>query len=272
MHLTANNAPARWLAACVTAAGLALAAPLVQAGHPGETRANIVETAAETGQFGTLIAAAKAAGLAGALTGDGPLTVFAPTDEAFDALPAGTVETLLRPENKDRLARILKYHVVPGRVGSDRLADGASVETLAGERAGFQATEGGFAIEGARITATDIEASNGIVHVIDRVILPPERTIEVSRLGPDELIRMAIDTGAPMFNHGNPEATAALYTITAQSLVSFARLTGAQERRLARGIMDARAAGSPAKAAWALRYALDDVADSLAEDGRMASR
>lgn len=272
MSLIAPKAPTRWLAACVAAAGLALIAPVVQAGHPGENRSNIVETAAEAGQFDTLIAAAKAAGLAGALTGDGPLTVFAPTDDAFDALPAGTVETLLRPENKDQLARILKYHVVAGRVGSDELADGASVETLAGERAGFEATEGGFAIEGARITATDIEASNGIVHVIDRVILPPERTAEVARLSADELIRMAIDTGAPMFNHGDHEATTALYMITAQSLVSFAGLTDAQERRLARGIMDARAAGSPAKAAWALRYALDDVTESLAEDRRMASR
>ena len=255
-----------------------LGATSVQAGHHQErsasmtSTANIVETAAAAGQFETLIAAAKAAGLAGALTGDGPLTVFAPTDDAFAALPAGTVETLLRPENKDQLARILQYHVLSGRVGSDQLADGISVDTLAGESARIAATEGGFAIEGARITATDIKASNGVVHVIDRVILPPERTAKVSRVTPDELIDLAINQGAPMFNHGNHEATMALYMVTAQSLMSFAELEPSQEQRLARGIMDARAAGSAARGAWALRYALDDVSASLATERQVASR
>ncbi len=251
----------------------ALVAPTAQAGHHHrESTANIVETAASAGQFETLIAAAKAAGLAGALTGDGPLTVFAPTDDAFAALPAGTVETLLRPENRDQLARILKFHVVAGRVGSDQLADGAGVETLAGETARFQATEGGFSIEGARITATDITASNGIVHVIDRVILPPERVSRVSRMSPEALISMAINDGAPMFNHGNHEATTALYMLTAQSLMSFAELGDSLDQRLARGIMDARAASSAGKAAWALRDALDDVSEALEEDRRMAGR
>ncbi len=255
---------------------------VAQAGHHKERSAqmnnrmnntsNIVETAAAAGQFETLIAAAKAAGLAGALSGDGPLTVFAPTDEAFQALPAGTVETLLKPENKDQLARILQYHVLSGRVGSDQLADGISVDTLAGEAAVISATEGGFAIEGARITATDINASNGVVHVIDRVILPPERSARVSRVSPDELISMAINQGAPLFNHGNHEATLALYRVTATSLMSFAELEPSQEQRLARGLMDARAAGSADRGAWALRYALDDVSASLAEERQVARR
>lgn len=259
-----------------------LGSTTAQAGHHGErgasmestaqASANIVETAAAAGQFETLIAAAKAAGLAGALTGEGPLTVFAPTDEAFGALPAGTVETLLKPENKDQLARILQYHVLAGRVGSDQLADGISVETLAGEKARIAATEGGFAIEGARITATDINASNGVVHVIDRVILPPEQSAKVSRVSPDELISMAINQGAPQFNHGNHEATLALYMVTAQALMSFAELEPAQEQRLARGIMNARAAGSAGRGAWELRYALDDVSASLEEERRVASR
>lgn len=239
------------------------------AGHHGASGKNIVQTAADAGQFETLIAAAKAAGLAGALSGDGPLTVFAPTDEAFAALPAGTVETLLKPENRDQLARILKFHVVSGRVGSDQLADGASVETLAGENARFTATEGGFAIEGARITATDIAASNGIVHVIDRVILPPE---SVSAVSPEGLIRMAVNRGAPMFNHGNHQATVDLYTVTAQSLVSFADLDDAQRQRLSRGILESRQAESAGRAAWILRYALDDVSDALEHQRMMASR
>jgi uncharacterized surface protein with fasciclin (FAS1) repeats len=249
-----------------------------QAGHhqerpaPMNTTGNIVETAAAAGQFETLLAAAKAAGLVDALTGDGPLTVFAPTDEAFEALPAGTVATLLKPENRDRLARILQVHVLSGRVGSDQLADGISVDTLAGEPVRIAATEGGFAIEGARITATDINASNGVVHVIDRVILPPERAADVSRVTPDELISMAINQGAPLFNHGSHEATMSLYLVTAHALMSFAELEPSQERRLARGIMEAQAAGSAGRGAWALRYALDDVSAALAEERRVASR
>lgn len=264
----------RWLATTLCALAVVVAAPLAQAGHGHErmSTVNIVEVAADAGQFETLIAAAKAAGLVDALTGDGPLTVFAPTDEAFSTLPAGTVETLLKPENRDQLARILKFHVVSGRVASDQLADGVSVETLAGEAARFEATEGGFTIEGARITATDINASNGIVHVIDRVILPPERVTRVSKVTPDALIRMTIDQGAPMFNHGNHEATAAMYMIAAQSLMSFAELGEGPEQRLARGIMDARAASSAANAAWALRDALDDVNDALADSPMVARR
>jgi len=265
-HVVPINPAARWMAALL----FVLWAPLALAGHhPGASRMNIVETAAEAGDFETLLAAAKAAGLAEALAGDGPLTVFAPTDEAFAALPSGTVERLLKPENRDQLARILKFHVVAGRVGSDQLADGASVETLAGERARFRATEGGFAVEGARITATDIDASNGLVHVIDRVILPPER---VSRVTPETLIRMAIDEGAPLYNHGNHRATAALYEITARSLMSFADLDEAQSERLARGIAERRQASSDARGAWALRYALDDVRDALSHGDAMARR
>ncbi|MEM6731857.1 MAG: fasciclin domain-containing protein [Myxococcota bacterium] len=150
--------------ACIFAATPAIA------GH--HRQRNLVETAASAGQFDTLIAAAKAAGLVPALTSQGPLTVFAPTDDAFGALPAGTIKSLLRPENKGKLAAILKLHVVSGRVGSGALADGARLKTLSGQNVEFTETEKGFAINGARIVKTDIGSSNGIIHVIDRVILP----------------------------------------------------------------------------------------------------
>lgn len=270
---TPSSMASRWTALILSMAVISAAPTAVQAhnhGHKEMNSANIVETAAGAGQFETLIAAAKAAGLVDALTGEGPLTVFAPTDEAFSALPAGTVETLLKPENRDQLARILKFHVISGRVGSDQLADGVSVDTLAGVPVRFQETEGGFTIQNARITATDIDASNGVVHVIDRVILPPERVTRVTKVTPEALIAMAINEGAPMFNHGNHQATASMYMITAQALMSFADLGQAQEQRLARGIMDARASGSAADAAWALRYALDDVSESL--DSRQVSQ
>lgn len=254
---------------CAAAFSAFVAAPAVADHHGDREGDNIVETAQAAGQFETLIAAASAAGLAPALAEDGPFTVFAPTDEAFGALPAGTVETLLRDENRDQLAAILKLHVVPGRVGSGALADGAKVETLAGPRIGVTKTEQGFSIEGARIVATDIEASNGIVHVIDRVILPQER---MSRAEAGRKIERAIAKGVPMFNHGNPKATVRVYADTARMLVDSAELSPSERNRLQRGLRAADHSGSARESAWQLRYALDDVFESLHDsDGRMAS-
>lgn len=238
--------------------------------HHDDGQDNIVETAAAAGQFETLLAAATAAGLAPALSDDGPFTVFAPTDDAFGALPAGTVETLLRPENRERLANILKFHVVSGRIGSDALKEGATLETLAGLRVTFTETEQGFTIEGARIVATDINASNGIVHVIDRVILPPER---MSRAQAEQTINRAIARGVPMFNHGNPAATVSIYADAARTLVSSADLSMSERKRLERGLRASDHSQTPSESAWQLRYALDDVMASLHESGqRMASR
>lgn len=237
--------------------------------HNDNSQNNIVETAAAAGQFETLLAAATAAGLAPALSGDGPLTVFAPTDEAFGALPAGTVETLLREENREQLANILKFHVVSGRVGSDALEDGATLETLAGPRVTFTETEQGFTIEGARIIATDISASNGVIHVIDRVILPPER---MSRMQAEQTIKRAIARGVPMFNHGNPAATVSIYADAARTLVSFADLSMSERNRLERGLSASNHSQSASESAWQLRYALDDVMASLHASGQqMAS-
>ena len=134
---------------------------------------NIVETAEAAGAFGTLLAAAQAAGLAEALAGEGPLTVFAPTDAAFDDLPEGTVENLLKPENKAQLAAILKLHVIPARVTSSDLAGKTlEVETLGGT-VSIDATDG-VTVGGASVTQADIMTSNGVIHVIDKVILPAQ--------------------------------------------------------------------------------------------------
>ncbi len=227
---------------------------------------DIVETAASAGTFTTLLAAAKAAGLVDALKADGPLTVFAPTDDAFSALPAGTIETLLKPENKDQLATILQYHVIAGSIGSSALADGALLNTLAGIDAGISKTEGGFNIENARIVATDINASNGIVHVIDRVILPPT---QMSRREAATIISMAIDRGVPMFNHGNAEGTVAVYMAASEKLIRFGGLNAEERARLQMGLTAASTAGSANASAWQLRYALDDVNTSLHNNGKM---
>ena len=136
--------------------------------------ANIPETAASAGQFGTLLAAAEAAGLVDALSGPGPLTVFAPTDEAFAALPAGTVENLLQPENRDQLVAILSYHVVGRRLTSDMLPHKRiPVKPLnASSRLHVTKTAGGVTVNDANVISADVRADNGVIHVIDRVLLP----------------------------------------------------------------------------------------------------
>lgn len=145
----------------------ALAAPAV-AGSAGK---DIVDTAQSAGGFETLLTAATAAGLVDTLKGDGPFTVFAPTDEAFAALPEGTVEELLKPENKEQLTQILTYHVVPGEVMSSDLQDDMTAETVQGGIVTIDLDNGPM-INDANIVTADVDASNGVIHVIDRVIMP----------------------------------------------------------------------------------------------------
>jgi transforming growth factor-beta-induced protein len=158
------------------ALALAAATPLVLGTVNAHAADDIVATAEKAGSFKTLIAAVKAAGLVETLKGKGPLTVFAPTDDAFKKLPAGTLETLLKPESKDTLASILKFHVLPGAYSADRLTKAKArvytVKTAAGVPVLFN-KKGGLTIDGAKISKTDIGASNGTIHVIDSVILPP---------------------------------------------------------------------------------------------------
>jgi uncharacterized surface protein with fasciclin (FAS1) repeats len=133
---------------------------------------DIVDTAVGAGNFTTLVAAVQAAGLVETLKGEGPFTVFAPTDAAFAALPAGTVEDLLKPENKDKLVSILTYHVVPGKVMSGDLTEGMKAKTVQGGEVTIT-LDGGAKVNGAAVSTADIETSNGVIHVIDAVILPP---------------------------------------------------------------------------------------------------
>ena len=147
------------------------------AGAVSEKPGDIVDVAASAGDFSTLLAAAQAAGLVDTLRGDGPLTIFAPTDDAFAALPAGTVETLLKPENKQTLVSILAYHVVPGRLESGDVLKKKTLATVNGQRAKIAMKNGKAMIDGAAIVATDVDASNGVIHVIDAVILPESKSL-----------------------------------------------------------------------------------------------
>lgn len=161
------------------ALALGLAAPLAVAGQPAAAQAkpaqakgDIVDTAIAAGQFDTLAAALTAAGLVDTLKGKGPFTVFAPTDEAFAALPAGTVETLLKPENKDQLVAILTYHVVPGRYPAARVAGLDEAATVNGDTVDIRASGDAVMVDGAKVVAADVTATNGVIHVIDKVLMP----------------------------------------------------------------------------------------------------
>ncbi len=158
-------------AVAVTAFGLA-----VGSSHASDHSADkdIVDTAVEAGQFTTLAAALEAAGLVETLKGDGPFTVFAPTDEAFAKLPDGTVETLLMPENRDQLTAILTYHVVPGSVMAADVVTLDEAETVNGEMLTISTSGDSVMVNDATVISADIAASNGVIHVVDSVILPPE--------------------------------------------------------------------------------------------------
>ena len=154
-------------------AGAAFAENPMVGGAPMFATKNIVENAVNSADHTTLVAAVQAAGLVETLQGAGPFTVFAPTNEAFAKLPAGTVETLLKPENKDKLVAVLTYHVIPGAVMAADLTEGQKAATVNGAEVTIT-LEGGAKVNGAPISTADIEASNGVIHVIDQVILPPE--------------------------------------------------------------------------------------------------
>jgi uncharacterized surface protein with fasciclin (FAS1) repeats len=157
----------------VFAAMMFAAAPAV-AEEKAKSQKTIVETAVGAGKFNTLVAAVKAAGLVDALSGKGPLTVFAPTDEAFAKLPKGTVESLLLPENKDKLVAILTYHVVSGNYPAAKVVKADSLKTLQGQALSIKVTDAGVTVDKAKVVATDVMCSNGVIHIIDSVILPKE--------------------------------------------------------------------------------------------------
>ena len=138
-----------------------------------ETAKDIVALAAETEALSTLVAAVKAAGLVETLQGEGPFTVFAPTNEAFAALPEGTLENLLKPENKDQLIAILTYHVVSGDAYAKDLSNGQKIKTVEGDDVKVNINSKGVMINDATVVAADVKATNGVVHVIDHVLLPP---------------------------------------------------------------------------------------------------
>jgi transforming growth factor-beta-induced protein len=160
------------VASFVATVGLVLSLSLQTYARPKPASKDIVDTAVVAGSFKTLVAALQAAGLVDTLKSKGPFTVFAPTDDAFAKLPAGTVEDLLKPENKDKLVAILTYHVVPGKVLASQVTKIDSAKTVNGQSLAISVIDGAVMVDNAKVLKTDILCSNGVIHVIDSVVLP----------------------------------------------------------------------------------------------------
>ena len=225
---------------------------------------DIPTTAVKAGSFKTLVAAVKAAGLAEVLSGEGPFTVFAPTDDAFAKLPAGTVESLLKPENRDKLVGILKLHVVPGRVYSSDALKAGNAKTLQGESVNIAVRDGAAMVNSAKLVATDLDASNGVIHVIDSVLLPSQN--RQGAVHPRRMIETAISHGAPMYNGGHVSGCAKVYMTTVQDLLASEdpALTSGTRHTLRMALTSAQHSSCSDTQAWTLRRALDSAYSSLA--------
>ena len=218
---------------------------------------SIPATAKAAGQFNTLLAAVEAADLASVLSGPGPFTVFAPTDEAFDKLPAGTVESLLQAENKQKLTDILKYHVISGRVYDDDAVKAGSAKTLLGRGIDISLSADGVRINDALLRKKNIETSNGVVHVIDSVLIPTS----ISWTTVMSSVTDAINEGAPIFNAGHHARCCDIYMETME-IISAAGIENADAGTMTmidQTLAKARETHCDTARAWVLRRGLDSL-------------
>ena len=219
---------------------------------------DIVDTAIEAGSFKTLVAAVKAAGLAETLKGNGPFTVFAPTDEAFAKLPKGTVESLLKPENKDKLVGILTYHVISGKVSAKKASKLDSAKTVNGAKLTIKPAGKTLQINGAKVVKADIKTSNGIIHVIDAVLIPETKKTPTST---QSIIKTAINKGVPMFNSGHRSQTAALYMQAGKDILGqcSSKTSAASMKTIRTAMEKASNESCTTSQAWIMRHAFDQV-------------
>ena len=238
----------------------------------GDTRSkNLVEVAIEAGTFKSLVAALDAASLVAILQNEGPFTVFAPTDAAFAKLPAGTVESLLKPENKQQLIAILTTHVVAGRVDATSALTRKTLDSLQGEPLTLNLSGGVLTVNGSRVLNNDIQTKNGVIHVIDSVLLAtaipsPEQAVF-------DLLELAIERGAPLFNDGQRGACADIYEIAVRSIVDRPQdLPKALVSDLRQALTDIRSSNDKSEDAWILRRAIDQVMLRLAREELNVSR
>ena len=245
----------------------AINAPIAGAQHASRSGATIPQVAKTAGTFTTLLAAVDAAGLTETLLGRGPYTLFAPTDDAFRKLPNGTVDELLKPQNREKLRTILTYHVVAGRVTAAQARDARTAQTVAGQNVRITQDGDQLRINDATVRIADVPASNGIIHVIDRVLIPAETRGGANGGGNGgsaaELIDLAIDRGAPLYNDGQPAATVAIYEVAATALLAGGAVNDDAQRGLRTALRDASRNGSARDKALALRAALDEARRNL---------
>ena len=238
---------------------LALSSP-IHAENKKSARQDIVDTAVAAGSFKTLATALQAAGLVDTLKSKGPFTVFAPTDEAFAKLPQGTVEALLKPENKDKLVDILTYHVVSGKVPA-RKAVKLDTATALNEKSIDLSLQGdSLFLNKSKVIKTDIKCSNGIIHVIDAVLLPPADT-KAGRTAAQELMTVAIHKGVEHFNHGRHGACADLYELAARASLRMndRALDDHNRMVLLSALRMSEQSACDTTRAWTMRRALDRV-------------
>ncbi|MHC4842014.1 MAG: fasciclin domain-containing protein, partial [Planctomycetota bacterium] len=192
----------------------------------------------------------------------GPFTIFAPTDEAFGRLPAGAVAELLKPENKAELAGLLKYHVIAGRLPLARALEAGKAVTLQGGELAVTFTAGRVVVGDAALLKADITAANGVVHVVDSVLMPPAGVDAATQ--PTTLIKLAISRGVPQFNNGNPRACVAIYEVASQALCGMPTVPEDCRTALTAALDEIQLAKTDRERAWVLRRALDGVLATLA--------
>ena len=224
---------------------------------------NIVDTAVETGSFNTLVSAVQAAGLVETLKGEGPFTVFAPTDKAFEKFWPETLKNLLKPENKDKLRMLLTYHVIPGKVNAKKAKKLGTAEPLSGGSFELSVKNNNLFINYAKVVKANIKTSNGNIHAIDSVLIP-NVVSQTSSLQPSntyQIIIKAIHKGVPMFNSGHHATTAALYMKAGDEILDqcTSSACSASMSKIKTAMQQASAAGCPTSQAWIMRNAFDEV-------------
>jgi len=231
--------------------------------HTKSASKDLVDTAVAAGSFNTLAAALNAADLVEALKGEGPFTVFAPTDEAFAKLPAGTIDMLLRPENKDKLVDILTYHVVAAEVPAATALTLDKAEALNGKTIILTRRDGSLFLNDSKVIKTDIKTSNGIIHVIDTVLIPKSMVASKHSVAV-QLVNKAIMKGVPLYNQDNHAACAAVYEMAAEALMLMPEgtMTSEQQQILQMAMREVRGSHNPTDNAWALRRAFDAMMES----------
>lgn len=236
---------------------------------PPRPETDLVAIAKRSGKFNTLLAAVQAAGLSDTLSGASEITILAPTDEAFSKLPEGTLESLLKPGNKKTLQKILAMHVLNGKVSAGDALNAKKAVSFSGEPLTFKVEDGLLKVNSSTIVSTDIVADNGVIHVIDSVLLPEEEStsrepVDVSTpRSPIELIESAIDRGVPIFNEGNHQGCADIYRDCLMELIATKKINGEFLGAMETLVSATNKLKDSTKRAWMLRNGLDHLYQAL---------